>query len=534
MAAIIDAPTLRAWLNDGEEIAVLDVRDGGPYARGHILVATSVPRANFETLVPRLVPRRTARIVLTDDDGSLLGEAADLLTRCGYSEVHILESGNAGWIAAGYQLFSGSNIVSKVFGEIVEERCGTPHVDASTLNSWIAEGRPLHLFDVRPLAEYRTVSIPGATNCPGMETVLRIPAHLNDAATPIIVNCAGRTRSIIGAQSLRDAGIVNPVFALQNGTMGWQLEGFVPDHGQSNIVTEPFGEHLDAARFRLRDLATRHSVQFIDRQTLDEWTADATRTTYLFDVRLSEAFSLGHIPGSVNAPGGQLIQSTDTFAAVRHARIVLVDEHGVQAIMTAHWIGRMGWDVAVLTPTNDELTQTARIAPSTLVEPDSEARVITAEELRDLIDAGSCDVVDVGESYWYRQGRIPGSCYAMRSGLSTALAGYPKNRTLVFCCSTGAQAPFAASDAIRMGFGDVRWLKDGRPSWRRAGGSFEVIGDGDDALLLTPTDDMWYPPWARAEGAREAMEEYLAWEVGLVDRLKTEEYLRFSPGFDLN
>ncbi len=534
MVAIVDAPTLRSWLNDGEEIAVLDVRDGGPYARGHILVATSVPRANFETLVPRLVPRRATRIVLTDDDGSLLGEAAGLLEACEYPNVHVLERGNAGWTAAGYQLFSGSNIVSKVFGELVEERCATPHVDASTLNSWIAEGHPFRLFDVRPLAEYRTVSIPGATNCPGMETVLRIPAHIDDASTPIVVNCAGRTRSIIGAQSLRDAGIVNPVFALQNGTMGWQLEGFVPDHGQSNIVTEPFGESLDAARSRLRDLATRHSVRFIDRPTLDEWTADTTRTTYLFDVRLAEAYSLGHIPGSVNAPGGQLIQSTDTFAAVRHARIVLVDEHGVQAVMTAHWMARMGWEVAVLASTNDDLSQTARTAPATLVEPESAARAITAEELQELLSTGACDVVDVGESYWYRQGRIPGSHYAMRSGLSTALGRFPKNRTLVFCCSTGAQAPFAAGDAIRMGFSDVRWLEAGRPSWRRAGGSFESIGDGDDELLLTPTDDMWYPPWARAEGAREAMEEYLSWEVGLVDRLKTEEYLRFSPGFDLN
>ncbi|CPR01703.1 sulfurtransferase [Bordetella pertussis] len=40
-----------------------------------------------------------------------------------------------------------------------------------------------------------------------------------------MVNCAGRTRSIIGAQSLINAGVPNPVFALRNGTMGWALAG---------------------------------------------------------------------------------------------------------------------------------------------------------------------------------------------------------------------------------------------------------------------------------------------------------------------
>lgn len=534
MARKIQATTLREWLNDGDEIAVLDVRDGGPYARGHILVATSAPRSSFETSIPRLVPRASVRLVLTDDDGTLLDDAAAFLESCGYGDVNTLIDGNQGWLAAGYKLFAGSNIVSKVFGELVEEHFNTPHIDPETLHSWIEDGRSFHLFDVRPLAEYRTVSIPGATNCPGMESVLRIPPQLDDPSIPVVVNCAGRTRSIIGAQSLRDIGVDNPVFALENGTMGWQLGGFKPDHGQSNILTEPFGELLIASRTQMSELATRHGVQFIDRATVDEWLSDKTRTTYVFDVRLAEAFSLAHFPGSTNAPGGQLIQSTDTFVAVRNARMVLVDEYGIQAVMAAHWLTRMGWEVAVLAPDDDNLTERSRIASPTLAEPDPRATMISAEELRMLVDGGACRVLDVGESYWYRQGRIPGSYYAMRSHLPVVLDVVPRDETLVFVCSTGNVAPFAAGDALRLGFSDVRWLDGGRPSWRRAGGDLESVGDGDDPLLLTPTDDMWYPPWARAEGAHEAMKEYLSWEVGLVERLKSEEYLRFSAEFSLD
>ena len=77
--------------------------------------------------------------------------------------------------------------------------------------------------------------------------------------------------------------------------------------------------------------------------------ADPTRTTYLFDVRLPLAYRAGHLAGSINAPGGQLVQSTDFYAPVRGARLVLIDEHRVQAVMTAHWLMQMGWkDVFVL------------------------------------------------------------------------------------------------------------------------------------------------------------------------------------------
>ena len=60
---------------------------------------------------------------------------------------------------------------------------------------------------------------------PGAELVLRARELAPDPATRIIVNCAGRTRSIIGTQSLINAGIENPVSALRNGTIGWTLAG---------------------------------------------------------------------------------------------------------------------------------------------------------------------------------------------------------------------------------------------------------------------------------------------------------------------
>ncbi len=55
----------------------------------------------------------------------------------------------------------------------------------------------------------------------------------------MVVNCAGRTRSIIGAQSLINAGLPNKVVALRNGTMGYTLAGFAPDNGKDQRYAQP-------------------------------------------------------------------------------------------------------------------------------------------------------------------------------------------------------------------------------------------------------------------------------------------------------
>jgi len=530
MVRSVDATTLRQWLHDGDEIAVLDVRDGGPYSRSHILVASSAPLAQLETAVPALVPRKSTRTVLVDDGADDAPRAAALMERAGYDDVHLLQGGNPAWEAAAFLLFSGSGIISKAFGEMVEHVLDTPAIDAGTLAEWQRNGTTFHLFDSRPLAEYRTVSLPGAADCPGAELVYRVPHLVPDPSVPVVVNCAGRTRSIIGAQSLRDAGLPNPVYALRNGTMGWQLAGFDTVHGASNIAPPPDGDGLDAARALAAGVLERSAVRTVGASELHNMVADEGRTTYVFDVRQADAFERGHVPGSINAAGGQLVQATDTFAAVRNARIVLIDEHSVQSVMTAHWLSRMGWDVSVLRDAAPLMTDTGATAAGTLFGHDDRATALSPDELSSMLSLRSCTVIDVGESYWYRQGRIPGAFYAMRSHLRDAIGQFDPGGRIVFCCTSGAVAPYAAGDALALGFTDVAWLVGGRNAWRRAGHPTETIGDDDDHRLLTATDDMWYPPWARKEGVTEAMMQYLTWEVGLLETVSQETYVRFTIG----
>ena len=530
---LIDARTLREWLSDGNEIALVDVRDGGPFSRSHLLVASNLPLSSLEVRAPALLPRRNARIVLMDDEATdgvgLVDRAAALLAAHGYDNLSILKGGVSAWGAASFELFSGTNVPSKAFGEYVEHQCDTPRIDPQTLAAWQAEGRDIVLVDSRPLEEYRVVSLPGAADCPGAELVMRVPGMVRSPTTTIVVNCAGRTRSIIGTQSLRNAGLANPVVALKNGTMGWELAGFKAERGRDNMAPEPQGDALRAAKQLAQDVAQRYGVRFIDTAALQTMQSETARTTYLFDVRQPPEYAAGHLPGSLNAPGGQLVQATDTFAAVRGARIVLIDRHQVQAVMTAHWLLQMGWrDVFVLRDGLDGELESGSAKVTTLGESTLSVPLIDTRRLSVALGTQDAVVIDVGESYAYRRARIPGSFYAMRSRLAQALAGFATDTRLVFVCGDGNLSRFAAADAIAIGYANTTVLNGGRAAWRAAALPTDTCQGDDDPKLLTTTDDMWYPPYARSSKVEEAMQQYLTWEVNLLAQLEREPYLRFG------
>jgi rhodanese-related sulfurtransferase len=529
----VSAQELRAMLEDGGELALLDVREGGVFARSHLLLASNVPLSQLELRVPALVPRKDARIVLVDDDHALAQRTAAVLRRHGYLNLTVLNGGVKAWGAAGGELFSGTNVPSKAFGELVEHANDTPRIDAQVLKQWQDEGRDVVVLDSRPLDEYRMMSIPGAMDCPGAELVYRVPGLVKSPHTTVVVNCAGRTRSIIGAQSLRNAGLKNPVVALKNGTMGWHLAGFKVAKGNANLAPPPQGEALAAARALALEVATRYGVQFTDPAALKRMCGDATRTTYLFDVRLPEEYAAGHLPGSVSAPGGQLVQATDTYAAVRNARIVLVDRDTVQAVMTAHWLKQMGWrEVFVLRDGLNGKLESGKPAVLALGEAELSAPSIAPAALKAELAGGGAEVVDVGESLKYRKGRIPGAWYAIRSRLAECLARFPKEAKLVFVCSDGRLSRYAAQDAIGLGYAQTRFLQGGTAAWNHAGFAIERPQGDDDPKLLTATDDVWYRPYDRASGVEEVMQQYLTWEVNLLAQLEREPYLRFDvrPG----
>ena len=195
------------------------------------------------------------------------------------------------------------------------------------------------------------MSIPTGRSCPGGELAYRVFDLLDQDAT-VVVNCAGRTRSILGAESLVRAGIPNPVVALENGTMGWELAGLTLEHGNNDVVSAPSDIGQQKASAAALQVSGRFDITRINKDTVNHWKSDSSRTLYQFDVRTPSEYDAGHLAGFRNAPGGQLVQATDEYAITRGSRIVLTDNDFTRATMTASWLTEMGWETYVL---EDEL-----------------------------------------------------------------------------------------------------------------------------------------------------------------------------------
>jgi rhodanese-related sulfurtransferase len=517
----LDPPVLKAMLADGQELTLVDLREELIFSQSHLLFARSVPLSRLELKFAGLVPRRGTRIVLCDDADGLVERAADILTRAGYTNLYALDGGVAAWAKAGFELFSGVNVPSKAFGEFVEHASATPSIAADELERLIRNRSDIVVLDSRPFDEYQRVSIPTAVNVPGAELVLRIRDLAPSPQTTVVVNCAGRTRSIIGAQSLINAGVPNKVVALRNGTMGWTLAGFACESGKAARAPDVSRDGLAWAKAAADRVARRFGIERIDLATLERWRADGARTLYLFDVRAPHDYDAGHVAGAVSAPGGQLVQATDQYVGTLGARIVLIDPAEVRAVMTASWLRQMGWrDVYVLAEAGRETER-----PTTPIlgsAPPPELRVDCAG-LAELMARKEATVVDLSLSRDYLRAHIPGAWFAIRSRLERALAKIPLHGTLVLTCEDGVLAGRAAPETRALVDRAVRALDGGNAAWLASGRSLTA----DDARMADEAVDAWLKPYERPSEQAAAMREYLSWEVDLPARIARDGSANF-------
>ncbi|WP_442965149.1 rhodanese-related sulfurtransferase [Pseudomonas sp. JDS28PS106] len=505
---------IRRALLAHEEFALIDVREEDPFAQAHPLFAANIPLSKLELEIYARVPRRDTSATVYDDGGGLASVAAQRLLALGYSDVAVLDGGLAGWRDAGGELFRDVNVPSKAFGELVESVRHTPSLAAEQVQALLDEKADVVVLDARRFDEYQTMSIPGGISVPGAELVLRVAELAPDPTTQVIVNCAGRTRSIIGTQSLVNAGIPNPVAALRNGTIGWTLAGQQLAHGQERRFAEVGADTRANAARQARTVADRAGVLRLDREGLANWQADAARTTYLFDVRTPEEYSAGHLPGSRSVPGGQLVQETDHVASVRGARIVLVDDDGARANMSASWLAQMGWEVAVL----DSLSRPDFSASGEWQPPLPElpaASEISVEQLADWLEDDGTVLLDFTTSANYVKRHIPGAHWAIRAQLPEALERLPQARRYVLTCGSSLLARFAARDLQTLTRTPVHVLEGGTARWIAAGRPLET----GETHVTVPRSDRYRRPYEGTDNPREAMQGYLDWEFGLIAQL---------------
>ncbi len=516
-AKLISPAGLQQALHDGREIALLDVREDGEFGEDHLLFATPLPYSRLELGIHALVPRRNVRIVLCDDGASGVAlRAAVRLGAIGYSDLAVLEGGTRGWKAAGLALFKGVNVPSKLFGELVEHAYNTPRITAQDLVKMRESGEDFALFDGRPLHEHHKMTIPGSTCCPNAELPYRVTSMVRNPQTKIIVNCAGRTRSILGAQTLINFGVPNPVYALENGTQGWYLSDLQLEYGSTlQYPEQPDPAALPAQRQSAQALMARFQVRSTTAAEVSGWFRETDRTTYLCDVRTPEEFAAGSLAGAQHTPGGQLIQATDQWVGVRNARIVLFDGgEMVRAPVVASWLLQLGCDVYVLEGGAGSGLAVSPAAKTVLPE----LAQISSEELKKLVNAKACSVFDVGPSMAYRKAHIPGSRWSIRSRIAADAKG--AKTPVVLTAEDADVAGLAATELLDLGIRDIRLHAGGAAAWVKAGNPAAASAD-------IPADheciDYLFFVHDRHAGNRAAMKQYLAWETGLMAQLGDQD-----------
>ncbi|KAK0385554.1 hypothetical protein NLU13_6733 [Sarocladium strictum] len=524
MSKSITAARLRDYWLTRQEIALLDVREEGPFSVSHPLWAVSVPVSEIEDKLPALVSRVSCPVVVYDDGEGYVDRAVARISALGYLDVAILEGGLSAYSRVG-EVYRDVNVPPKAFGELVEAIRKTPSISANEAQQLLESNDDVVVLDVRRYEEYHTMSIPRGQSCPGAELLFRVFEVAPSPDTTIIVHCAGRTRGLLGTQSLLNTGIPNKVMALRNGTIGWTLGGLTLDHGKVQRAPPPSPGATAKSRRYAQAWAQHVGVVSITGTEISAILEKTdTRSIYLLDVRDPEEYAQGHLPGFISAPGGQLVQATDEWVGVRGGLIVLYDTDGIRARMTASWLVQLGWEVYVL---EDQTNLPA--TPPKLGGPVWQAPQEGSISVEELLRMSDVTIIDLARSPVYSKGHIPEAWHASGPELARDLNTVGGSGPIVLTSPNGDIAAMNIHYAKQSVPREVFYLAGGTEAWKTVTGkSLDV-----EPRWISEPIDVYKRPYEGRNNSREAMQAYIDWEHGLVAQLANDGVAGFHVVRDM-
>lgn len=98
-ATIID---LKAALDGGKDVVVLDVREPNEYEVAHIPEAINVPRGLLEFSIWTVVPNQEQTLYVYCKTGARAALATKQLNELGYKNAIAVDTGGVAWVKAGY------------------------------------------------------------------------------------------------------------------------------------------------------------------------------------------------------------------------------------------------------------------------------------------------------------------------------------------------------------------------------------------------------------------------------------------------
>ena len=525
MAQTISLQALQEFLEGKGQFALIDVREPGEYNSTHIPDSSLIPRRHLEFQMSTAVPVQNTLVVLCDDDGRRANLAAATLERMGYTNVAVLDGGINRWATQGYPTEWGSNVISKEFGEKMEVLHHVPEIEATELHERIARGDKLVILDTRTPEEYHRFCIPGGRSVPGGELALRITDITKDLDkdTTIIVNCAGRTRSIIGTRVLQRMGLTN-VYGLKNGTSGWLLAGYELETGADRLdLPASSPEGLAAAEAYADRLAREDGVRYLDIPTLRAMLGKRDRdTVYCIDVRTLQEYEQGHIPGFRWFPGGQVVQRSDDVLVVKHCPVVFACDKKARATFIASWYRQFGFEEVYVVQGGTTAWAAAGLAlEHGMVEPTPFGLAQAMEHMQflspqELQTSQTPVVLCVDTSQDFARGHVPGARWVPRGWLECQIGDLAPSRETPIALTSldGRNATLAGATLKELGYQHVAVLEGGMVAWQRAGLPLE---EGLSGVMRPPTDMVLSGP----DRNFADMMHYLRWETALGEKYAT-------------
>ncbi|MCH8800806.1 MAG: hypothetical protein IH963_07855 [Chloroflexi bacterium] len=522
MVNTISAKDLSTLLQGKSRFALIDVREAGEYNSSHIADSSLIPRRELEFRMDVSAPVKGERLVICDDDGRRAALAAATLEHMGFSNVSVLDRGINQWSTEGYPTEWGSNVISKDFGERMEVEHHVPEIEATELHERIERGDKLVILDTRTPEEYQRFCIPGGRSVPGGELALRVTDITKDLDedTTIIINCAGRTRSVIGTRVLQRMGLTN-IYGLKNGTSGWLLAGYELETGGDRLdLPEPSSRGLAAAEDYAARLAEEDGVRYLDVVTVQSMLDEREqRTCYFVDVRTAEEYAAGHIPGFRWFPGGQVVQRSDDVLVVKNCPVIFCCDGRARATFIASWYRQFGFEevyavdggtTAWASSGRPLETGSGEASPPGLKEARGQVKLLPPQEL----DADRpASIIFVETSSDFSNGHVPGARWAPRGSLELQISDIAPDKaaSIAVTCNNGQNAAFAGAALKGLGYRNVSVLEGGMAAWRQAGLAVE---QGLSGVMRPPTDVVVSGP----ERNFADMMHYLRWETALGEK----------------
>lgn len=164
------------------------------------------------------------------------------------------------------------------------------------------------------------------------------------------------------------------------------------------------------------------------------------------DVRSTEEFRAGHIPGAISSPlGSSFHTSAGAYIDPADEIVLVVDEHRVEQAVRE--MVRIGLDKAVGYITPRDFAAFVSNGGSVVVTRD-----VSVDELSSARNSGEVFILDVRKATEHAVDSIPGAFNKSHTRLPEALEQLPRDRDIYVHCRTGIRSVMASSLLEREGF----------------------------------------------------------------------------------